>query len=88
MSLKKQEITGPVNFNIFTVLKKANNTNLKDIDKVNKYIKYLELWISRLGIKNVSKEVINTLKYVTKEKNEFTKRFILLCKRPHNIRHL
>ena len=82
MSLKKQEITGPVNFNIFTVLKKANNTNLKDIDKVNKYIKYLELWISRLGIKNVSKEVINTLNMLQKKKMNLQKDLFYYAKDP------
>ena len=82
MPLKKQEITGPVNFNIFTVLKKANNTNLKDIDKVNKYIKYLELWISRLGIKNVSKEVINTLNMLQKKKMNLQKDLFYYVKDP------
>lgn len=82
MSLKKQEITGPVNFNIFTVLKKANNTNLKDIDKVNKYIKYLELWISRLGLKNVSKEVINTLNMLQKKKMNLQKDLFYYAKDP------
>ena len=82
MSLKKQEITGPVNFNIFTVLKKANNTNLKDIDKVNKYIKYLELWISRLGLKNASKEVINTLNMLQKKKMNLQKDLFYYVKDP------
>ena len=82
MSLKKQEITGPVNFNIFTVLKKANNTNLKDIDKVNKYIKYFELWISRLGVKNVSKEVINTLNMLQKKKMNLQKDLFFYAKDP------
>lgn len=82
MSLKKQEITGPVNFNIFTVLKKANSTNLKDIDKVNKYIKYLELWISRLGLKNVSKEVINTLNMLQKKKINLQKDLFYYAKDP------
>ena len=82
MSLKKQEITGPVNFNIFTVLKKANNTNLKDIDKVDKYIKYLELWISRLGLKNVSKEVINSLNMLQKKKINLQKDLFYYAKDP------
>lgn len=85
MSLKKQEITGPVNFNIFTVLKKANNTNLKDIDKVNKYIKYLELWISRLGLKNVSKEVINTLNMLQKKKINLQKDLFYYAKDPISL---